>query len=183
MCTLGQPDWCILDLDPKGAPFTDVVRVARAIYALCRDAGLQTFVKTSGSTGLHVLVPLGGALTYEQSRTLAHVLARLVTDTLPDIATLERVIGARGGRVYIDYLQNGHGRLLVAPWSVRPVPHALVSTPLAWREVTAKLDFTHFHIGSIAARLQRQKADPMAPLLTAAADILSALQKLSARLA
>lgn len=180
--TLGQPDWCILDLDPKGAPFAHVVQVARAIYRLCQKSGLTSFVKTSGSTGLHVLIPLGGALTYEQSRSLAHVLARLIVDALPALATLERAIGARGGRVYIDYLQNGHGRLLVAPWSARPVPGALVSTPLTWREVGPKLDFHRFDIRTVLPRIAKQKRDPMVALLTATADVPAALARLAADL-
>ncbi|HET6344750.1 MAG TPA: DNA ligase D, partial [Myxococcota bacterium] len=183
VAALGSPDWCILDLDPKEAPFTAVVQVALTLKALCDDIGLPTCVKTSGSTGLHVLVPLGGALTYDQSRTLAGLLGRAAVRERPDIATLERVIGARGGRVYIDWLQNGHGRLLVAPFSARPVPGALVSTPLAWREVTPKLDFRGFTIDTVPPRLTRQKADPLRPILEPAVPLLPVLEALQARLA
>ncbi|HUL82080.1 MAG TPA: DNA ligase D, partial [Gammaproteobacteria bacterium] len=101
VAALEQPDWCILDLDPKGAPFTDVVKIARSVHELCTDIGLKTFVKTSGSTGLHVLIPLGARYTYEQSRTLAELLARVTAKTLPDIATITRAVGDRGGKVYL----------------------------------------------------------------------------------
>src|SRR2546430_16661371 len=110
-----SPDWCILDLDPKDAPFTDVVTVAKAVHALCDDIGLPTGIKTSGSTGLHVLIPLGRQVTYEQSRTLGGLLARALAAALPQIATATRAGQKRGGKVYLDYVQNGHGRLLVAP--------------------------------------------------------------------
>src|SRR6266566_3469524 len=115
--SLEAPDWCILDLDPKDAPFTDVVTVAKAVKALCDDIGLPTGIKTSGSTGLHVLIPLGRQCTYEQSRTLGGLLARVIAAELPDIATVTRQVQKRGGKVYLDYVQNGHGRLLVAPYS------------------------------------------------------------------
>ena len=84
VAALERPDWCILDLDPKGAPLKHVVEIARHMHALCEDVGLTNFVKTSGSTGLHVLIPLGARYTYEQSRTLAELLARFTAKSLPD---------------------------------------------------------------------------------------------------
>jgi bifunctional non-homologous end joining protein LigD len=183
VATLAHPDWCILDLDPKGAPFADVVAVARAIRALADEMAVPSFVKTSGSTGLHVLLPLGGQCTYEQSRTLAELCAKVIAHEHPDIATTARAIGARGGRVYIDYLQNGHGRLLAAPLSVRPRPGATVSTPLAWREVNAKLDPGRFTIRTVPTRLARQQRDPFAGILDARPDLPHALERLAARLA
>jgi bifunctional non-homologous end joining protein LigD len=178
---LGRPDWCIIDLDPKGAPFTDVVKVALATRRLCEEIGLPSYVKTSGSTGIHVLVPLGGQCTYEQSRTLGEVLARAVEKRVPSIATVERVISKREGRVYLDYLQNGHGKLLVGPYSVRPLPGAPVSTPLAWSEVTAKLDPSKFTIKTLPARLKRKREDPLLGVLTDRPDLAAALAKLAER--
>jgi len=178
---LGKPDWCILDLDPKGAPFTDVVKVALATRKLCREIGLPCYVKTSGSTGIHVLVPLGGQCTYEQSRTLGEVLARAVERRVPEIATTERVIWKREGRVYLDYLQNGHGKLLVGPYSVRPLPGATVSTPLSWTEVTAKLDPSRFTIKTVPARLRRKRKDPLLSVLSDMPDLPRALAKLAER--
>src|SRR5947207_7202218 len=140
LATLQTPDWCILDLDPKEAPFTDVVTVARAVQALCDDIGLPAGIKPSGSTGLRVLIPLGRQVTYQQSRTLGGLLARVIAAELPEIATVTRQVQKRGGKVYLDYVQNGHGRLLVAPFSARPLAGAPVSTPLEWREVTPTLD-------------------------------------------
>jgi bifunctional non-homologous end joining protein LigD len=182
VATLERPDWCILDLDPKDAPFAHVVRVARAIHELCDDIGLPCFVKTSGSTGLHVLIPLGRQCTYEQSRSLGALLARVVADQLPEIATLTRQPTRREGRVYVDYVQNGHGRLLVAPFSVRPLPGAPVSTPLEWNEVDAQLDIRRHTIRTVPPRLERLGADPLRPVLDLAPDLVGALQRLHRRL-
>lgn len=178
---LARPDWSILDLDPKGAPFADVIACARCIKKLCDDIELPTFVKTSGSTGLHVLIPLGRQCTYEQSRNLAHVLARIVEQELPDISTTTRNIGARGGKVYLDFLQNRHGQLLAAPFSVRPLPGAPVSTPLRWPEVKRGLDIGRHTMETVPRRVARQKKDPMLAVLDTRPDLTRALELLSRR--
>ncbi len=182
LADLPHPDWCILDLDPKGAPFEHVVRIALEIRALCDDVGLPSYCKTSGSTGLHVLVPLGGQCTFEQCRTLAQILGRVVSSSLRDIATAERSKRAREGRVYIDYVQNGHGRLLVSPFSVRPKPGAPVSTPLRWDEVVPTLDHQALTIKNVPARMRALGHDPLRPVLAERPDLRRALGRLAARL-
>jgi bifunctional non-homologous end joining protein LigD len=177
--SLQRPDWCILDLDPKEAPFGNVVRVARAIHKLCEQVELPHFVKTTGSTGLHVLIPLGARYTHEQSRALAELLANCIVRQLPDIATVARHLDARDGKVYVDYLQNGHGRLLVAPYSVRPVPRATVSMPLNWNQVTAKLDMHKFDLKTVPALLAKQKRDQFANLFSEIADLQRSLSLLA----
>jgi bifunctional non-homologous end joining protein LigD len=182
VATLEKPDWCILDLDPKEAPFTDVVTVAKAVQALCDDIGLPTGIKTSGSTGLHVLIPLGHQVTYEQSRTLGGLLARVIAAELPDIATVTRQVQKRDGKVYLDYVQNGHGRLLVAPFSARPLPGAPVSMPLKWSEVTPKLDIKKFTIKTAPARMKKLAEDQLRPVLDVKPDLVRALEQLHDRL-
>jgi bifunctional non-homologous end joining protein LigD len=182
VATLEMPDWCILDLDPKEAPFTDVVTVALAVKALCDDIGLPTGIKTSGSTGLHVLIPLGRQCTYEQSRTLGGLLARVVASRLPEIATVTRQVQKRGGKVYLDYVQNGHGRLLVAPFSVRPLPGAPVSTPITWDEVTPSLDIRAFTIKNVPDRMRGLPSDPLLPVLSETPDLVEALARLQSQL-
>lgn len=177
---LERPDWCVLDLDPKEAPFTHVVKVARVIRDLCAEIDLPCFVKTSGSSGLHILIPLGGQCTYEQSRTLGQLLARVTAADLPEIATTARNLAARRGRVYIDFVQNGYGRLIAAPLCVRPLPGAPVSMPLRWREVNDKLDIAKHTIRTAPARLRRMKEDPLRAVLTMEPDLVGALQKLAA---
>jgi bifunctional non-homologous end joining protein LigD len=176
---LERPDWCILDLDPKGAPFEHVVRVARVIHDLCEAVGLPSFPKTSGATGLHVLIPLGARYTHEQSRGMAELLARWVVRKLPEIATVRRAIDERDGKVYVDYLQNGRGRLLVAPYSARPVRDATVSMPLRWSQVTPRLNMRRYTIATVPPLLAKQKRDPLAPVLTETADLPAALERLA----
>jgi len=180
VATLAQPDWCILDLDPKDAPFSDVVRCARSLHRICTRIGLPAFVKTSGSTGLHVLIPLGRQLTYEQSRTLAQLLAVVLVKELPDVATVTRNPGKREGRVYIDYVQNGHGRLLVAPFCVRSLPGAPVSAPLRWSEVNESLALSDHTIRTVPARLSRMRKDPWKDILDLEPNLPRALAELHA---
>ncbi len=176
-----RPDWCILDLDPKGAPFSHVVEVARAIHALCEEIALPHFIKTSGATGLHVLIPLGGQCTHAESRALGEILAKAVEQELPKISTTARMIGARGGKVYLDYLQNGHGKTIAGPFSARPVPGATCSAPLKWSEVDGKLDPKRYTLKTLPARMKRLGEDPLAPVLTLKPDLHGALARLTAR--
>ncbi len=178
--SLERPDWCILDLDPKEAPFRDVIRVARTLYALCEAVGLPSYVKTSGSTGMHVLIPLGARYTHELSRSMAELLARCAVRELPEIATIKRQLNARDGKVYVDYLQNGHGRLLVAPFSARAVRGATVSMPLRWSQVTSRLDMHRYTIKTVPEMLAKQLEDPLAGVLHEAADLPAALERLAA---
>jgi bifunctional non-homologous end joining protein LigD len=177
--SIGRPDWCVLDLDPKDAPFSDVVTVARAAHALCDRIELPHYVKTSGSSGLHVMIPLGRQLSWDECRSFGELLARVLVGELPDIATVTRQVSRRGGKVYVDYLQNIEGQLIVAPFSVRPLPGAPVSTPLEWREVTAKLDIRKFTIRTVPKRLQRMGRDPLRDVLAETPDLAAALAALS----
>jgi bifunctional non-homologous end joining protein LigD len=179
---LERPDWCILDLDPKEAPFGHVVRIARVLHRLCEEIELPNFAKTSGKSGLHVLIPLGRQVTHEQSRTLGELLARVAVAELPDMATIARLPAQREGKVYVDYLQNGHGKLLVAPFCVRPYPGALVSMPLRWHEVNAKLDMRKHTIRTAAARMKRLGEDPLKPVLELKPDLGAVLGGLQERL-
>ena len=180
--SLERPDWCIVDLDPKEAPFAHVVRIARALHDLCDEIGLPSYPKTTGQKGLHVLVPLGGQLTHEQSRSLAELLARAIEAELPDVSTTARAVGSRGGRVYLDFMQNGFGKTIAAPYTVRPRPGAPVSVPLRWNEVNARLDPARFTIRTAPARAGKGR-DPLLPVLAEKPDLLPALERLRARLA
>jgi bifunctional non-homologous end joining protein LigD len=177
--SLAEPDWCILDLDPKEAPFTDVVDVALTIRDLCEEIGLPCFPKTSGSSGIHVLIPLGRRLTYEQSRTLAQLLGRVIVAERPEVATLTRNPDRREGKVYVDFVQNGHGRLLVAPFTVRPKAGAPVSTPLQWSEVNERLTILSHTIETVPDRMKGLGEDPLRPVLDIEPDLLGALERLT----
>ena len=178
VANISRPDFCVLDLDPKDAPFADVVRIALFLKELCDRIGLPSFVKTSGSTGLHVLVPLGGQVTYEQSRNIGHLLALMAVRELDGIATVARLPARREGKVYVDYLQNGHGRLIVAPYCVRPLPGAPVSTPLGWSEVGAGLSIADHTIRTVPQRMA-SRGDPMYEVLEARPDLAHGLERLA----
>lgn len=175
--SLDRPDWLILDLDPKGAPMSDVVKVARTLHHILEELELPNYVKTSGATGLHVVVPLGARYSHEEARTYGRLLALLGMELEPDLATIARPLHARGGKVYIDFVQNGHGRTVVAPFSIRPLPCAPVSCPLSWSEVTARLDPTRFTIKTALRRFER-RGDPLAPVLGGAIDMAATLPRI-----
>ncbi|HEX7843906.1 MAG TPA: non-homologous end-joining DNA ligase, partial [Kofleriaceae bacterium] len=175
---LEKPDWTIIDLDPKNAPREHVVPLALAIHELCEAVGLPNYVKTSGQTGLHVLIPLGGQCTFEQARMLAYLIGQLVERRHPDMATTARNPAARRGRVYLDWGQNAHGQLLVAPYSVRPVGGAPVSMPLVWDEVVPGLDPKQFHLRNALDRVTAWASDPCLPVLTERPDLAAAIERL-----
>jgi bifunctional non-homologous end joining protein LigD len=178
--SLERPDWLVMDLDPKGAPFTDVVRVALALRGILEELRVAAYVKTSGATGLHILVPLGARYSWDETRTFARLLATLGVEAEPAISTMARPLRARAGKVYIDWLQNVQGQTIVAPFSARPLPGAPVSCPLRWDEVTEDLDPRAFSILTIPGRFATME-DPMAPLRRGAIDIRAALARLERR--
>jgi len=178
---LDRPDWLILDLDPKQAPFAHVVEIARHIHALLDELGAAHFAKTSGQDGLHVLVPLGRALDHDDCRRLAEVLARVVCADLAEIATITRPVAARGEKVYVDYLQNGRGKLIASPFSVRPRAGAPVSMPLEWKQVNARLDPARSTIKTAIPRLTKG-GDPLAGVLGPGVDAVALLGALAQRL-
>ena len=177
--TLEQPDWCVMDLDPKEAPFSDVIKCAIVLRRLCESIGLPSYVKTTGKTGLHIMLPLGRQCTYEQSRTLGELIARLLLKDVGSIATITRHITKRGDKVYLDYLQNRHGQLIVAPFSVRPLPRATVSMPLLWDEVNESLDPRTFTIRNAVERMERLGRDPVLPSRDETPDLPAVLERLA----
>ena len=177
---LEHPDWCVLDLDPKSAPFEHVILLAKAIGELADELELPAYLKTSGKSGLHVIVPLARQLTHEHARTLAQLMAREVINRYPDQATVARSLAARQGKVYVDTLQNGQGQLLVAPFSARAEPAASVSMPLRWSELNGRLSNENYHITNAVRRLARLGEDPMKPLLADEPDLHRSLTRLAA---
>ena len=181
--SLELPDWCVIDLDPKEAPFSDVIRCAQVLHRICEAVELPHFVKTTGKTGLHIMLPLGRQCTYEQSRMVGELLARCVLRELTDIATITRHVTKRGDKVYLDYLQNRHGQTIVAPFSVRPLPGATVSMPLLWDEVNDSLDPKTFTIRNAVDRMETLGADPVLPVLEIKPDLAQVLDQLARVLA
>ena len=183
---LEHPDWCLVDLDPKEAPFAHVVEVALFLHDLCDEIKLPHYVKTTGSSGIHILIPLARQMNYDQSRTLGELLARVTVKALPKISTIVRSLKSREGKVYVDFMQNAHGQLMAAPFCVRPKAGAPVSAPLTWKEVGPKLDLMDYTIATMPARMQKLDkkgvGDPCRPVLTEKPNLLEALQRLTEKM-
>src|SRR5881296_989101 len=176
---LTKPDWCLIDLDPKDAPFEHVITLAKTMRKVCEEVEMPAFVKTTGKSGLHIMLPLGRQMTYDQCLNFAMLFARLVTDRHPDIATTQRTISKRDGKVYVDAFQNRAGQLMVAPYSVRPSPGAPVSMPIEWDEVNAKLRNSNFTIANARKRMERLGDDPVIKVLEQKPKLMGVLERLN----
>jgi bifunctional non-homologous end joining protein LigD len=173
-----SPDWIVIDIDPaKEKQFEEVVKTALTVKEVMDELETDCYCKTSGATGLHVYIPLGGKYSYDTVKILAELIAQEVHERLPETTTLERSIKKREQKIYIDYLQNRKGQTLAAPYSVRPKPGATVSTPLEWKEVNPSLSPSQFTIKNTMERLDK-KGDLWKPVLSKQANIKKILKKL-----
>jgi DNA ligase D-like protein (predicted polymerase)/DNA ligase D-like protein (predicted 3'-phosphoesterase) len=178
--TPDNPDWCIIDLDPdKKTPFDKVIEAAQVTKKVLDAAGVESWCKTSGSTGLHVYFPLGAKYNYEHSKEFARLVVELVHSEIPDYTTLERSVSARKGRMYLDFLQNRPQATIAAAYSVRPKPGATVSAPLHWEEVKKGLNMQDFTIRTMPERV-RAEGDLFKAVLGKGIDMEKALKKLEA---
>ena len=151
-----RPDYLFFDLDPTpGTPFSTVLRVARAIFRVVRSTGLKCYLKTSGATGFHIFIPLEPRYTYEQSRTFAEIISRMVAAELPQDTTLERSVRKRPqGRVLLDALQNAKGKPLASVYSVRAEAGAPVSTPVTPQELEGDIEPQKWSLRTMDARIR-----------------------------
>jgi bifunctional non-homologous end joining protein LigD len=163
---LDRPDFVLFDLDPGGAAFADVVAVALRLREVLEADGRTAFVKTSGKTGLHVLVPWQDEGGFDEARAWALQTARQMAEALPETVTVDIRKAKRGGRVYIDVMQNARGHHAVPPYVLRATPGATVSMPLRWQELSPELDPARFTLRAALRRLGAKRRDPMAGLLT-----------------
>ncbi|MGH7279190.1 MAG: DNA ligase D, partial [Candidatus Rokuibacteriota bacterium] len=160
--------------------FRQVLDVARWIHDELRRLGTPAVPKTSGAEGVHVYIPLPPGTPYEAGRLFCEIVATIVADAHPKVATVARAVRARGGRVYIDYLQNSRGKTLATAYSARASAWAGVSTPLTWREVAEGIDRRDFTIRGTPARI-RAVGDLWAAVRTGpGADLHAALGALGA---
>ena len=155
--SLEYADYTIIDLDPgPRANFARVVQIARWAKEVIDGFGLHAAIKTSGSSGLHIYLPLPPRTPNEAATLVAQMIATKVAAAHPREATIERFVKARGAAmVYVDYLQNIQGKTVAGPYCVRAKPGATVSTPLRWTELTDDLDPRDFHIGNAAERFEK----------------------------
>jgi bifunctional non-homologous end joining protein LigD len=165
-----KPDWMVIDLDPETTDFKQVVRTALTVRKVLEELDTEGYCKTSGATGLHIYIPLAARYEYESVRLFGQLVAEKVHALLPEITTVNRSLQKREHKIYIDYLQNSRGQTLAAPYSVRPMPGATVSTPLEWDEVTDKLSPSMFTVRNALQRFEK-KGDLWKPVLGDGADI------------
>ena len=151
-----NPDWCVIDLDPDTNTFEQVIETANVVRKILDSIKVPSFPKTSGSTGIHIYIPLGAQYDYDQSRQLAELIVTLVHDEIPRFTSLERSPAKRKGKIYLDFLQNRTIQTIAAPYSLRPKPGATVSTPLHWEEIKPGLSIKDFTIFNILDRLKNE---------------------------
>ncbi|MGH7541848.1 MAG: non-homologous end-joining DNA ligase, partial [Gemmatimonadota bacterium] len=177
-----RPDRLIFDLDPPedgSGGFELVRRGARALHDVLRDLGLVPFVMTTGSRGLHVVVPLERRHSFGEVRRFARELAELLTAREPDRYTTEQRKAARGARLFLDTLRNGYAQTVVPPYAARARPGAPVATPLEWEELgRADLVADRFTISNLFRRLGQRDGDPWHDLPRRARPLGSARRRL-----
>ncbi|HEY0743216.1 MAG TPA: DNA ligase D [Chryseosolibacter sp.] len=171
-----NPDWCVIDLDPgKQTTFDQVIEAANATKEVLDALGLPSFPKTSGSTGLHIYIPLGAKYDYEDSKEFARAIVKIVNARIPDFTSIERKVSDRNGKMYLDFLQNRPQATLAGPYSLRPKPGAPVSMPLDWSEVKKGLKIQNFTIKNAIARL-KETGDLFEGVLGEGIDMNSAIK-------
>jgi bifunctional non-homologous end joining protein LigD len=175
--SLDKPDWGVIDLDPEGVQFSTVIKVAKTVHEVCDELGVAAYPKTSGKTGIHVFIPMGGKYTYEQVKNFVHLLVIEVNKRQPKLTSLERMPAKRKHRVYLDYLQNNQGQTLAAPYSVRPTKDASVSTPLKWDEIKEGLKPSDFTIANMDKRIKKV-GDLWKPVLGKGIDMQKIIAKM-----
>jgi bifunctional non-homologous end joining protein LigD len=153
--SLEEPDWVLFDLDPaKGKGFDQAIEAAGVMRRLLENLELPSVPKTSGKRGIHVFIPLAPGYSHEQAADFACSVAAAVSAQVPGM-TVERSLSKRRGRLYLDCMQNGYGKTVVAPYSLRAIDGAPVSAPLKWSEITKKLDPLKFNLRTMPDRLAK----------------------------
>ncbi|MGN6419952.1 MAG: DNA ligase D [Pseudobacter sp.] len=174
-----NPDWCMIDLDPSPKQtFEQVIKAALTTKEVLDQLKVPGYPKTSGSTGIHIYIPLNQKYTYDECQLFGKLIATRVHEALPDFTSIERLTKNRRGKMYIDYLQNRPKATLAAPYSLRPKPGAPVSMPLFWEEVKPGLKITDWNIKNALARI-RSEGDIFKPVLGKGIDMRKVLKQLN----
>jgi bifunctional non-homologous end joining protein LigD len=171
-----NPDYCVIDLDPDKQHFDQVIQAALEVKKVLDAIEVPSYPKTSGSTGMHIYIPLGAQYTYDQSQIFANIIVKLVQRQIPDFTTLERMISNRKGKMYLDFLQNRPGATIAGVYSLRPKPGATVSMPVTWDEVRPGLTMQDFTIHNAIDRL-KETGDLFAGVLGKGIDLKTTLEK------
>ena len=174
-----NPDFTVIDIDPsEKTTFEQVIEVAQVAHEVLDKAKITGYAKTSGSSGIHIYIPLGAKYTYDEARDFTKILCYFINEQLPDLTSMERNVKKRKGKIYLDFLQNRKGQTLAAPYCARPKPGATVSAPLEWNEVKPGLDMRDFTIKTMPDRIEK-KPDLFKPVLGKGIDIEKALDALA----
>lgn len=155
---LKKPDIAVMDLDPSGnAGFKEAVIAAKGYHILLDELKITAFPKTSGATGIHIVIPIEPIYTFEEVRFFLIKLSKIITDTYPQVTTTQRTISKRGDKIYLDAVQNASGKTIPAPYSLRATQDATVSAPLLWKELDENtLSPENFTIYNIFERIQEK---------------------------
>lgn len=157
MSNIGHPDYIVFDLDPHGAPFANVLQVAIVMRDVLKSLKLVGYPKTSGSSGIHIYVPVRPRYEYKQIADFSEQVSMRVAERLPNIATVERKIAERKkDQVYVDWQQNAKGKSAASVYSVRAKPGATVSTPVTWQEISRGIEISDFTIETVPPRLKKK---------------------------
>lgn len=174
-----HPDWCLIDLDPTDKnSFEQVIETAQVTKQVLDELGVPGYPKTSGSTGIHIYIPLGANYTYDECQLFGKLIAMEVHHRLPDFTSITRLTKNRKGKLYVDYLQNRPKATLAAPYSLRPKPGATVSMPLYWEEVKKGLQMKDFTIANAMERVKKE-GDIFKPVIGKGIDMRKVLKKLT----
>jgi bifunctional non-homologous end joining protein LigD len=149
-----NPDYCVIDLDPDKNTFDQVIEAALEVKKVLDVIDVPSYPKTSGSTGMHIYIPLDAKYDYDQSQMFAKIVVQLVHKQIPGYTSLERMVAKRNGKMYLDFLQNRPGATIAGPYSLRPKVGATVSMPLHWDEVKPGLTMKDFTIFNSVDRLK-----------------------------
>jgi bifunctional non-homologous end joining protein LigD len=181
--SIRKPDQVIWDLDPPTGDFEQVRKAAKLMRNCLQDLGLEPWLKTTGSKGLHLMVPLKPELGYEAVKEFAHSVGDFVQSQAPEMFTMEFRKDKREGKILVDYMRNNYGHTAVAPYSVRPKEGAPVAAPLQWDELEdKKLNAQTFNIKNIAARL-KAKGDLWEGIYDHAQSLKPAMKRLKEAMA
>ena len=175
---LARPDRMVFDLDPDPlVPWRDVMAAARLTRERLEDIGLESFVKTTGGKGLHVVVPLAPKHDWNEVKAFSRAVAESMAEAQPRRFTSKMAKKERTRRIFIDYLRNSPGATAVAAYSVRARQGAPVSTPLHWDEVGGRMKPSQFHAGNVVRRLQGLHSDPWKTFRRTAQTLTAAMKR------
>jgi bifunctional non-homologous end joining protein LigD len=174
---LENPDYMIIDLDPEDIAFDFVIKAALVIHDILEEINIKNYCKTSGKRGLHIFIPLGAQINFEQSQEFAKIVAFITQKYLPDIISLEHSPAKRQQRIYVDFLRNSRHQTVSSVYSLRPAPGAPASAPLFWDELKPGLNPRDFNIENMYQRIHNS-GDLFTHVLDKNIDLKTSFEKL-----